>query len=317
MDPLTGLKVADPSILERRPVLVKVANYPRWGRPHAGLTQADIVFDYYTGVGTNRFLALYYGQNSDKIGPVRSGRYVDRWLVNMYGGILGMVSAYAPVLQSIIGTLGNRLVNLGTNTCPALCRLEDNEAGVFANSAEMSNYYAAKSTATNVRQNLDGMAFNHVPPEGGQDAAEFTMQTTTKNLGNWRYDQATQKYLRWIEDEKDTGEIYLMPLVDRNTNQQLAFSNVIVIFSQIETLNHDDSLHEIHVLGKGSALIFRDGKMYDVTYKATEFAPIQFLDANGNPFLLQPGNTWIHITGTTSDLSEDSSGVWRVILGVP
>ncbi|MHB8808355.1 MAG: DUF3048 domain-containing protein, partial [Anaerolineaceae bacterium] len=74
VNPLTGLPVSDPNILNRMPVMVKVSNYPRSGRPHAGLSFADIVFDYYIGNGTNRFLAVYYGNDSSSIGPVRSGR---------------------------------------------------------------------------------------------------------------------------------------------------------------------------------------------------------------------------------------------------
>jgi hypothetical protein len=49
INPLTGMPVEDPSILDRRPVFVKVANYPVSGRPHAGLSAADMVFEYFIG----------------------------------------------------------------------------------------------------------------------------------------------------------------------------------------------------------------------------------------------------------------------------
>ena len=45
VNPLTGLVVDDPSILDRRPILVKVANYPISGRPHSGLSFADMVLE--------------------------------------------------------------------------------------------------------------------------------------------------------------------------------------------------------------------------------------------------------------------------------
>ncbi|MDO8972142.1 MAG: DUF3048 domain-containing protein, partial [Saprospiraceae bacterium] len=104
VNPLTGLELEDPSILDRRPVMVKVANQQA-GRPHAGLSNADIVFDYYIGNGGDRFLALYYGKDDSKVGTVRSGRMVDVPLVQMYGGILGMISADKVVLDRILGTL--------------------------------------------------------------------------------------------------------------------------------------------------------------------------------------------------------------------
>ena len=104
--PFTGLQVSDPAILNRRPVMVKVSNFPREGRPHAGLSYADIVFDYYTGEGANRFLALFYGQDSVQAGPIRSGRLIDRWLVGMYKGIIGMEYADPRVYNKIIDQLG-------------------------------------------------------------------------------------------------------------------------------------------------------------------------------------------------------------------
>ncbi|MCJ7694648.1 MAG: DUF3048 domain-containing protein, partial [Anaerolineaceae bacterium] len=106
VNPLTGLKVADPSLLDRRPVLIKVANFPASGRPHAGLSSADIVFEYYIGEGLNRFMALYYGQDSEQIGPIRSGRLVDPQLTLMYGGVLGFKGADAKVFSRITTLLG-------------------------------------------------------------------------------------------------------------------------------------------------------------------------------------------------------------------
>jgi hypothetical protein len=48
INPLTGLAVADPVLLERRPMGIKVSNFPRSLRPHSGLSFADLVFEYYT-----------------------------------------------------------------------------------------------------------------------------------------------------------------------------------------------------------------------------------------------------------------------------
>ena len=108
LDPLTGLEVSNPENLDRRPVMVKVSNYPALGRPHAGLAFADLIFDYYIGIGQNRFLAVFYGQDAKSIGPVRSGRLVDIQLVNLYQGILGFGSADGDTLAAIFGDLGRR-----------------------------------------------------------------------------------------------------------------------------------------------------------------------------------------------------------------
>ncbi len=163
VNPLTGLQVSDPKILDRRPVLVKVSNFPREGRPHAGLSFADIVFDYYIGEGTNRFLALYYGQDAPKVGPVRSGRLIDPYLVRWYQGILGYSGAdLFAVNPNILGALGNRAITQGPATCPGLCDDGPHSVlSVFANTSELSKYAEEQrgTAIEGVKANLEGSAF--------------------------------------------------------------------------------------------------------------------------------------------------------------
>jgi hypothetical protein len=321
VNPLTGLEVDDPAILNRRPVMMKVANQAA-GRPHAGLTNADIVFDYYVGSGLDRFVALYYGKDDEKVGTMRSGRYVDIPLTQMYQGIIGIISAWKPELDRFLGTLGGRVINSEhcTDQFKAICDDgRDIETSVFGNTAEMTAYYASKDYATNDKPNLDGMAFATVPPAGGVPASEFTMHFGKNINQQWKYDAATRKYLHWIDEVDSNGNSRMIPLVDRNNGEQLSTSNVITIFAKLNTLNGaTDSIHEYEIVStKGRALICRDGKLYDVTYKTGWDTPIQFFDAEGNPFQLQPGNTWIHLTGINSKVVEEPAGIWMVRLGLP
>ncbi len=108
VNPLTGLVVDDPSRLERRPVMVKVSNFPRTGRPHAGLSFADFVFEYYIGYGMNRFSAIYLSQDCSQVGPVRSGRLVDAQLGEMYQSLLFYGDADPQVDKVILHELGPR-----------------------------------------------------------------------------------------------------------------------------------------------------------------------------------------------------------------
>ena len=67
VNPLTGLQVADPALLQRRPMLIKVSNLPRNVRPQWGLSLADIVFEYYAEEGSTRFAAIFYGQDASMV----------------------------------------------------------------------------------------------------------------------------------------------------------------------------------------------------------------------------------------------------------
>ncbi len=121
VDPLTGLTSANPKILDRRPVMVKVSNFPSNARPQAGLSFADIVFEYYIGEFMNRFLAIFYGQDVPQAGPIRSGRYVDAQLVNMYGGLLMYGSADKRVDDVLRQVLGDHAISYLEVPCPVVC----------------------------------------------------------------------------------------------------------------------------------------------------------------------------------------------------
>ncbi len=66
INPLTGLST-EPTLLDRRPMLIKISNLPRDVRPQFGLSWADIVYEYYTEEGTTRFIAIYYSQDAEQV----------------------------------------------------------------------------------------------------------------------------------------------------------------------------------------------------------------------------------------------------------
>jgi len=316
INPLTGLVVSDPELLNRRPVLVKVANHPTSGRPHAGLSFADIVFEYYIGYGGNRFIGLFYGENAEQIGPIRSGRLVDPQIVSLYQGILGMVSAYKPIRELIYDTLDNRVVD-GREACPAIC--DDGRQSVisvFADSEEMTKFTTNRGV-DNRRYDLDGMAFDISVPEGGEPGELANILYAPTNRGEWRFDEASGKYLRWIE-ETSYGSLEMIPLVDRINDEQLAFSNVIVLFAYYT--EYAESMHDISLWDNQSgqrAVVFRDGQAYELTWAAPKNnSPIQFYDQNGEVFPLKPGNSWMAIFGLQSEVEEDD-GEWTFRFDLP
>jgi len=314
VNPLTGLKVENPELLKRRPVLVKVSNYPAEGRPHAGLSYADIVFEYYIGGGSNRFNAIYYGQDCNKVGPVRSGRLVDPELTRMYQGVLAMSGANQEnVFPRITELLGDRVITEGN--CPGLCRDDYTVMGVFANTADITNVMKARGVEID-NPDLTGMLFDTAVPAGGEPAEKATLFYFDFNKGDWTYDSESGKYLRWIENAYNYSE--MIPLVDRLTNEQLAFSNVIMAYA-----NYTEYTSVLHAIGVwdntegNNAILFRDGQAYPIIWKTVDpDKPMVFLDAEGNPFPLKPGNTWINLIGNSSTLVK-ADGTWTFTFSMP
>lgn len=311
VNPLTGMKVADPQLLNRRPVLLKVANFPASGRPHAGLSFADIVFEYYIGEGINRFMALYYGQDSAQIGPIRSGRLVDPYLTMMYGGVLGFKGADAQVYSHIVSLLGDRAITGTEFTCPAIC---DNGEGtvisIFGDSSAFDELLAVRGI-NNVRQNLDGTLFEKQAPSGGLVGEQANVIFNIMDKGQWIYDEDSGKYLRWIEDTDLKMNVTMIPLVDRITDEQLGFSNVVILFAEYDEIS--PTLHDVAIWENRSgqrAIVFRDGQAYDVLWRTVDQnSPIEFTTKDGNLFAFKPGNTWMVIMGMNSGVKQ-SEGTW-------
>ncbi len=321
INPLTGVAVDDPSRLERRPVMIKVSNFPRLGRPHAGLSFADIVFDYFIGYGTNRFLAVFYGQDSPSIGPVRSGRRVDAQLVTMYSGVLGYGSADHDTDEVIVSRLGKYAISNLEAPFPVYDGVDTHDVmGVFANSQAFSQFVNEQGLE-NDRPDLPNMVFSDAAPINGQPGEKLTVLFNYYNRAEWRYDHKSGKYLRWIEYmEDDLGTEYeMIPLVDRVTDKQLAFSNVIVIFARYNELA--PSAHEIDIWGNDrgqKAYFFRDGVMTKGKWKAkNDSDPMEFLTEDGQSYPLKPGNTWIVIMGLNSPFDETKSGEWETYFLLP
>jgi SdrD B-like domain/Protein of unknown function (DUF3048) C-terminal domain len=62
INPLTGLPVADPSLLQLPALLVSISHFPITARPQAGLSFAPYVFEIYITEGATRFLTTFYGE---------------------------------------------------------------------------------------------------------------------------------------------------------------------------------------------------------------------------------------------------------------
>ena len=318
VDPLTGLTISNPEIMNRRPVFVKVSNYPRYSRPQAGLTYADMVFEYYIGEEANRFLAIFYGQDVSKIGPVRSGRLVDAQLTNMYGGILGYGNADPKVDAVLIKDLDQRAISFNDSGCPTICGLDTHSvAGVFADSSQLTGY-TIRHQIDDTRPNLNGLLFDAAPPSSNAYGLNLTVEYSFRDIGQWRYDAISGKYLRWIESQGTGLSDDLLPLTDRLNNQQLAFSNVIVIFAKY--IEYAPTLHQILIWDNSDgqrALFFRDGIMQDGEWRVPSHTqPIRFYDQFGMPITLKPGNTWIIIAGQSSTFNQVQAGQWKLHFGL-
>lgn len=311
VNPLTGMVVTDPTRLERRPLAIKVSNFPAAGRPHSGLSFADLVFEYFIGEGMTRFLAFFYGQDTPAAGPIRSGRLVDGQLVRLYGGVLGMKGADGGTTERLFGQLPGRVYNAVPATCPGLCPYTDSHTyGTFSDTAAFTEYLDEHG-ASNVRPNLDGMLFDNAVPDGGVVAERIWLYYNYNDQVGWDYDAESGAYLR-SQDPAD-GTAVLYPMTDEVTGEQLAFNNVVFMFTYHRFKNPTTIEIEMWYASERKVMFFRDGQMYHGTFSfVDEDLPLRFEGENGELFAFKPGNTWFQVVGLGTSVEELEPGYWKL-----
>jgi hypothetical protein len=291
--------------------MIKVSNYPASLRPHSGLSYADLVWEYFIGVGMTRFLALYYGEDASQVGPVRSGRLIDPQLVMLYGGFLGMARADPYVFDIIREMIPGRILSQSPPKCPAMCRASP-LGSIFADTAALGGYIQAKEL-DNQRPSLPGMLFDPIVPGGGSLAHDLWIYFSYYDQVKWSFDPGSGLYLRSQEVVQPDKTVTLEPITDRLTGEQLAFENVVILFAPHNELKPE--LIETDILNAQGirALVLRDGSIYEAAYSAvSDQAPLRIVDANGRPFALKPGSTWFTVVGMGTTLESDGDGNWSM-----
>ena len=310
VDPLTGLQVANPALLDRRPLLIKVSNLPRDVRPQWGLSLADIVFEYYTEEGSTRFAALFYGNDADMVGPIRSGRFIDANLVRGYKAVFAFGSAYIAEMNRFRNSeYANRLVVEGPNT--PLTRYDPNGYNYLVVKTADLSAYITKIGVENGRQTLAGMSFKLEAPAGGQPGIQAIVRYSGSIYNRWDYDSTTGKYLRF----SDTADVFnagqdeqYAQLSDRLTNQPIAFDNVVVLYVTYEL--YSPGIYDILFSGSGGAYALRDGQIYQVKWQRNDSDVVSLTNPDGTPFAFKPGTTWFEVVGINST-AKQTDQTWR------
>lgn len=318
INPLTGLS-ANPIALDRRPILVKVSNLPRAVRPQYGLSRADLVYEYYTEEGSTRFAALYYSQEAERVGPIRSARFFDEHLVRMYAAWFVFGSGDERVRQRLWDSgFANRFILEWQAECPALCRPDPLTNSLMGNTAAIREYNRQRGLS-DPRPNLEGMRFQAQPPPGGQPADQVYAWYSAAIYNRWDYDPDSGRFFRFSDAEnalEGQPEVYI-PLSDALTGAPITAENVIILLMKHEFFSTSPEIVEMDFSGFGPAYAFRDGQAYQATWqRPNEDAVVSLVNADGAPFPFKPGVTWFEVMGLKTDIKQ-SKEIWRFEMRFP
>lgn len=456
INPLTGLAVEDPSLLQIPATLLSISHFPVTARPQAGLSFAPYVFEIYITEGATRFLATFYGQWPAPEVPLIGNCEVRREIFTQTNLLLGnqmwndanqngihepwekgiggvCVNLYDSNLQLLQQTTTDTNGFYGFNVEPGSYRVavvkpdgmeftqqnvsaEDQDSDVdpataWTDSLEVTSsllhvdvgliplnvrassdmlppakvgpvrsgrlvyadiaaffpescliyafasaevlaelpqcafvfheiqgggymldieemiQYTKGNKKTDRKIDYGSNVFSEEPPTGGTDASRLDVFHAWLNQSAWVYDPIYQSWWRYVDNaDPDTAGI-VHPEVDRLTNRQLHFENVIVLFAEHEVISPTNLRIRMEHDRVGNAMFFRDGKKYDIRWSTVsteeqietgQRRPIQFLyPDNITPFPLKPGHTWVLVVTPLTAVTEQSAGSWLLQFSQP
>jgi hypothetical protein len=320
LNPLTGLPPSDPALMERRPLAIKVANYPRYNRPQYGLTLADNVYEYYIEGGLTRFIAVFYGNNSEWVGPVRSGRYFDEHIQRMYHAYL--VFKFAdPRVESHLETTSDVapfLVVPTIGSCPPFKLKPDRDVEAYNNSYFNTVLWedcVTKNGLENERQMIRNGFFSEMAPISELQGTRLYTYYSADSYNYWDYDSKTKQYVRYQElsDNRNKPESYDV-LIDSVTGEEVHAANVVFMLVHhnfSNTFDEEDEVYQIDLTDSGEAYVFRDGVGIPARWIRTNTdQPLLLTTVGGAPIYLRPGITFYEVLGAASYVDQDA-GEWN------
>ena len=295
---LTGVPDLTDGAIGKRPVAVMVNNVS-YAMPQYGVSQADIIFEIPVEGDATRFMALYGDYTQvPKICPIRSCRYYfpalsqgfDAFYVNW--GIDDSIADYLEALDL------DQIEGI-TNTGGLFGRDQDRlnqgyslEHTGYFDGTKLVSYIESQGLRTDLKEDKKGPAFQfngleeQLKPEGS-DCTSVQINFGTQS-SQFTYDPEKKVYLKQINGENQ---------VDAKTGEQLAFTNVFVLETDISV--RDSVGHkEIDWDGGPDSVGYyvSNGGVQKITWSKdynNESSYLRFYDESGQEISINRGKSYI------------------------
>jgi hypothetical protein len=291
---------AEPETLPDLPtgILVMIDNQTQ-ARPQMGIDKADLVFEIMAEGGITRYMALFYTQKAEVIGPVRSARYyfvqLAKGLDLPYAHVGGAVDAL-----SMIGEL--RIKDLDDIS---------NAQQYFWQDPARQRPHSTYTSTDMLVEAATKKQFAYKIPDLPPISKEFSGEPLAGGRLTLTY--ATGRYgyqAQWVWDESlgDDGGQYR-----RYINGQpqatadgapLAADTIFVVAARTRTRNTDPLTSSVDIVGSGQALCIVENKIIrGVWEKAAADKPLIIRDDQGRVMARKLGPTWIQVVDSMEDVS--------------
>ena len=233
LSPYTG-KILESDSIDNIPFMCIIEN-SRAARPQSGLSEADIVYETMAEAGIPRFLAVFYENSPEVIGPVRSVRPYFLDISKEHDLPFAHCGGSAEALATISSDKSLNSINEIKNGS-AFWR--DNTRKFISD----NGYEYSKNNTLSFKDNSLLNSSNYI--------SEIKL-----NLSD--YYKTSYKYLDGFYEKYMDGEL----AIDKNTNSPLKFKNIVVQITDM-SLQSDNTHIDIDLTGTGEGYVFSNGRRH-------------------------------------------------------
>jgi len=290
--PLTGLPSGNPLLFFRPALAVKFDNH-RTARPHAGLNQADIVYEEIVEANITRFFAIFHSTAAAPIGPIRSARTTDVDLLNQLNRPL---FAWSGGNANVVRAIGQaNALSRAHGQAPGYYRDRERRRRADTEHTLMNESTQVLWSTAEPGQTAPPALFEYREAGAaavGSPATRVAMQLRSVPI-EWNWDAASSAYVR-----SEYGDLHM-----DTSGAPISVENVVVQFVDYRSSPADRRSPEAVTTGQGSVWVFTGGKLVPGTWDRPDSArPASLVDAQGQPIRLSPGRPWVelaeaHVTG--------------------
>lgn len=286
--PLTGLP-GDAALLARSALVVKIDNGDPKARPQIGINEADVVYEERVEGSVTRLLAVFHSTDSAPVGPVRSARTTDIGLFtplkHPYFAWSGANPVFAQrVRNGSMADVGYDVLSGEYFREPSRPRPENLMLRSTATIMALPNEGSTPPLPLFTYRTRSGSKTAHLEPAAG---VNITYGGSAGSAPvDYRWDGGG-----WARFQKGT------PHVDA-AGRQVSPKNVIIQFVNYAPTDVTDQfgvfIPEAQLVGEGEAWVLTTGGLVQGRWIKTNIgARTQYLDVDGNPIQLSPGQTWV------------------------
>ena len=292
-----------------RPIAVMIDNHSgAW--PQANLNKAYIVYEIVVEGGETRLMAVFKGQNLEKIGPVRSSRhyFLDYALEN---DAIYVHHGWSPQAQSDIPKLGVNNINGIQESSKNFWRVKDKSAphNLFTNTQaileiaqrkgykttsekeSILNYVADEfDLSEKYETTTDENAENTTTKTETLDATTVTIPHSQLQTVKYEYNAETKTYTRYARGKLQKDYV---------TGESVTTKNIIITKCNNYTLTTDTEgkgRQGLNNIGTFDGYYITNGKAIPIKCtKSARNTQTVYKDLDGNEIEVNDGNTFINI----------------------